>query len=61
MPHRINPAMNAVETLRLDATPAAAIVNSGALELRDRDDAMLARRNSGNETVTGDFPSHVGR
>jgi hypothetical protein len=64
MPNRINTAMNAVKPRCLDAPRAAALMDSGALELLERDHAVLTRRNSGNEGVrigVGAFPSHVGR
>jgi hypothetical protein len=63
VPDGVNTTMNAVQALRAHASQAAALVDAGAFQLRDRNDSVLVCRDPGNEGVrcrVGNFPSHVG-
>ena len=61
VPDGVDPAMNAVKSLRGDTASPTLLVNPRLLELRERDDAVLIRRKPGNEGVAsgiGEFPFH---
>jgi hypothetical protein len=54
--------MNAVQAVGLAATGEALTTDSGAAQLIERDHAVLARRDPGNERVrggVGGFLTHV--
>lgn len=64
MTHRVHPAMNAVQTLRLHATCSAPLAYACPSELLVRDHAVLAGGDAGDHRIcvlSGAFPTHVGR
>ena len=64
VPDGVNTAVNAVQALGAHTSQTPTFVDAGTFELRERDDAVLVGRNSGNERVRGaigEFPTHGGR
>ena len=63
MPDRDNTSMNAVKAAGLYAAEASPLVNPNLIELRNGDNAVLTRGQTGNGGVRiaiGAFPTHVG-
>jgi hypothetical protein len=64
VPDCVNTSVNAVQPLCRHAAPPGAVVDSDRFQLRDGNDSVLVRGDSGYDrvrVVVGEFPSHVGR
>ena len=58
-----NPTMNTVKAASLHSAQSPAFVNASRVQLRHRNEAVLARGQAGNDGVRvpfGELPTHVG-